>query len=998
MKKLPLIRAVILHGFSLAAATLCAQLSAGAQLPNAATSRSAPIPVDQLGAVAGKQYHGDGLSVAATPDGARLRCEFQQLEGLATGEGLWLNSTAATSKGERFRVVASAVSREGETVRPPAPLPISGSVTVAGSLARFSRPGLTEEYSVSMDGVRQDFIVAQRPDGDGKLRVELALTGARAESLAKGARLVLAGSGRKLAYSRLRVVDANGKELASRMQVMNESRLALVVNDAAAVYPVRIDPTFSDEDWGSMGGLLGADEFVSAAVADGAGNLYIGGYFTVVGDVRANYVAKWDGSEWSDLGGGVDYSVWSLAVSGTDVYVAGDFSWAGETETANGIPANRIAKWDGTNWSALGSGIGEEPGFDVWDYVAALAVIGTDVYAGGYFETAGDGVAANIAKWNGTTWSALGSGMDGDVYALAVIGTTLYAGGYFTTAGGTPAANIARWNGSAWFPLGEGMDDSVQALAVRGTTLFAGGDFNTAGGIDAYYIAQWNGSTWSALGWGVDARVSALAVSGTDLYAGGWFSTAGETTDASYVAKWDGSTWSALGDGVDDYVNALAMVGNTFYVGGDFEFVGGHYELVEGFPELVGQKLASYIAKWDGTDWSALGSGLSGFVYSLAVSGTSLYAGGDFSTADVNPANNIARWNGSAWSALGSGMDDAVFALAVSGSDLYAGGWFQKAGGTEAINIAKWNGNAWSALGAGLNSTVSALAMSDSGLYAGGGFTMSGETEMGGIARWNGNVWSAVGEGLVGSVSALAAAGMDVYAGGSFVAAGSIPVNYIARWNGSAWSGMGEGMNGFVHALAVVGSDVYAGGSYSTAGEVAANGIARWDGSTWSALGSGVDDGFVSALAVSGTDLYVGGSFTTAGGNPANSIAKWDGGAWSALGSGTGASIYALAVFGTDLYAGGDFISIGNKVSAYAAKAKISASSGPTPRFSVARSNGALIISWPSASTGFELQQNSGLNPANWTTPSETIGNNGTTRFITVNPAAGSRFFRMVKQ
>ena len=85
---------------------------------------------------------------------------------------------------------------------------------------------------------------------------------------------------------------------------------------------------------------------------------------------------------------------------------------------------------------------------------------GTNLYAGGYFTTAGGVAANNIAKWDGSAWSALGSGMNGqpDVYALAVSGTNLYAGGCFTTAGGVPANNIAKWDGSAWSALGSGMD------------------------------------------------------------------------------------------------------------------------------------------------------------------------------------------------------------------------------------------------------------------------------------------------------------------------------------------------------------------------------------------------------------------------------------------------------------------------------------------------------------------------------------------------------------
>src|SRR2546428_1671013 len=71
-----------------------------------------------------------------------------------------------------------------------------------------------------MDGLRQDFIIKQRPAGAGQLRLELVVTGAKVELLADGARLVLENSGRKIAYGRLRVTDAIGKELTARMEVM----------------------------------------------------------------------------------------------------------------------------------------------------------------------------------------------------------------------------------------------------------------------------------------------------------------------------------------------------------------------------------------------------------------------------------------------------------------------------------------------------------------------------------------------------------------------------------------------------------------------------------------------------------------------------------------------------------------------------------------------------------------------------------------------------------
>src|ERR1043166_8436467 len=446
-----------------------------------------PIPISELGAKAGAQYRGDGLSVSPTPGGARLRCVFQKLDGQATTEGLWLTSTAENSNGERFRVVAIKVRRA--TTDRPLVLARTGVVTVTDKIARCARPGLTEEYSVSVDGVRQDFVVAQRPAGDGSLCLELEVTGARAEALASGARLVLNGSGRKLAYSRLQVVDALGKELRARIEVTEDGRMAVLVEDATATYPVRIDPTFSDADWISMGFPPGVSGGVGAAVADDIGNLYIGGSFTTAGGIPANYVAKWNGSAWSALGSGMNAVVSALAVSGTNLYAGGSFT------TAGGIAANYIAKWNGSAWSALGSGMHAA--------VLALAVSGTNLYAGGSFTTAGGTAANSIAKWNGTTWSALGSGMNSVVYALAVSGTNLYAGG------GDFDYYVAKWNGSAWSDLGY-FSDPPYALAVSGTNLYAGGYFTTADGIAANYIAKWNGSSWSALGSGMNNQVGAL--------------------------------------------------------------------------------------------------------------------------------------------------------------------------------------------------------------------------------------------------------------------------------------------------------------------------------------------------------------------------------------------------------------------------------------------------------------------------------------------------------
>jgi len=279
--------------------------------------------------------------------------------------------------------------------------------------------------------------------------------------------------------------------------------------------------------------------------------------------------------------------------------------------------------------------------------------------------------------------------------------------------------------------------------------------------------------------------------------------------------------------------------------------------------------------------------GVNNHVYAIAISGSDVYVGGRFDTAGGVPANGIAKWDGSSWSALGSGVDVEVSAIAISGSDVYVGGLFFNAGGVPANNIAKWDGSSWSALGSGVSTNgiphVYAIGISGSDVYAGGEFTTAGGVPANGIAKWDGSSWSALGSGLSGTrpyVNAIAISGSDVYASGSFTTAGGLSANNVARWDGSTWSALGSGVDRYAKDIAISGSDVYVAGLFATAGGVPANNIARWDGSSWSALGSGVNAPSPSsptswAIAAGGSDVYVGGQFTTAGINPSYDFGIW---------------------------------------------------------------------------------------------------------------------------
>ncbi|HRD39131.1 MAG TPA: hypothetical protein PLC65_10900, partial [Bacteroidia bacterium] len=225
---------------------------------------------------------------------------------------------------------------------------------------------------------------------------------------------------------------------------------------------------------------------------------------------------------WSPVGLGTNGPVFAFSVYNNELYVGGAFSMAG------GIPANRIAKWDGSTWSSLGAGLDGN--------VFSLSVYNGELYAGGVFTTAGGNSAISVAKWNGSIWSAVGANsMNAPVYALIVYNGELYVGGQFYSGGSIYGGCLAKWDGSTWSNISTGMsgigpgpDVAVHSLAVYNSELYASGSFTLTSGGPANYIAKWNGVSWSALGNnGLNAPAAALNVYNSELYAGGSFSNAG---------------------------------------------------------------------------------------------------------------------------------------------------------------------------------------------------------------------------------------------------------------------------------------------------------------------------------------------------------------------------------------------------------------------------------------------------------------------------------------
>jgi hypothetical protein len=636
------------------------------------------------------------------------------------------------------------------------------------------------------------------------------------------------------------------------------------------------------------------NDYVYAAVSDGNGGWYIGGSFTQIGPYTRNRLAhilsNGEISPWNPSANG---TVRSLALSGTTVYAGGDFTSIG------GQARNRLAAihTDGSlqAWNP-----------DANSTVRAIAVSGSTVYAGGDFTsisgTARNRLAAIGTNGNLQSWDPNANDI---VYALAVGGSTVYVGGNFTCFGNCPLGTEGddKWTRNrlaaigtdgvlqSWDPNANGV---VRALAVSGSTVYAGGSFTTIGGATRNRLAAigTNGSlqTWNP---NASGAVRALAVTGSTVYAGGFFTSIGGQTRNHLAAIDSNGSLQSWNPNADNVVLALAVSGSTVYAGGQFTSIGG----------TARNRLAAI-----GTDGSlqSWNPNANSYVYALAVSGSTIYAGGGFTCFGNCPsgAEGVDKWTRNRLAAIGTNgslqdwnpnANSTVNALAVSGSTVYAGGSFTSIGGTPrnrlaAIDIGgtcltsytssclqSWNPNA--------SSTVNALAVSGPTVYAGGDFTTIGGTPRNYLAAigTDGSLVTFWEPNANNPVYALAVSGSTVYAGGVFtqigcntgcsITGGPFTRNYLAAigTDGSLQS-WDPNADDYVYALAVSGSTVYAGGDFTSIGGATRNRLAaiHTDGSLQS-WNPNANIG-VLALAVSGSTAYVGGSFTSIGGIPRNRI------------------------------------------------------------------------------------------------------------------------------
>lgn len=480
---------------------------------------------------------------------------------------------------------------------------------------------------------------------------------------------------------------------------------------------------------------------------------------------RYGGVELWNGVNWQQIGAS------TRLVSGSHVpgtveavgWAYGRFWVAGSFTHLNGTPIADSAIWTGQSWQGA--------------YIPMAMVRSFSVRPNGHLLAAGsDLYGSSLWDYDGAQWTSLGLDTGSGTVEVAsdLPNGDVVGGGSFDRLGTTHTRHLARWNGTTWSPFGSGLNARVRKVVVlpSGDQVYAG-EFTAAGGAPANRIARWDGTAFQPLGTGFDDPVEDLVVLGNgDLVAGGTFSHAGPTA-VEGIARFDGQNWVPLGSATAAGSGVLALAAT-----------GSAGVLVGGFFASMGGVSASCIARWDGNSWHSLGAGVSGFVYAVAEAPNGdVFAGGTFTTAGGAPAAGIARWNGTTWSALGLGFPNGqVETLAIQpNGTLIAGGSFAAALPGTGNYISRWNGTQWSSLGNAATGTVRSIEVLPNGdlLVAADRFVI-GNLQGPGLARWDGSQWHAVRLDMTGVDTLTVAPDGRILLGGRFETFGAVPSGYFA--------------------------------------------------------------------------------------------------------------------------------------------------------------------------------------------------------------------------
>jgi hypothetical protein len=537
----------------------------------------------------------------------------------------------------------------------------------------------------------------------------------------------------------------------------------------------------------------------------------------------------------------------------------------------------------------------------------AVAPDGT-AYLGGDFTAIGPwtGSAVVLDPTTGAL-AAPAPKFSGQVLAAAPDGNGgWYVAGSFRPGAGAPLTSLARLRGDGTVDPAfvTSFDGAVEALAAADGVVYAGGRFEHVGGAARHRLAAVDGATGAVTAWN-------------------------PTRDPAAIPGLTSSLAPGFGVGLN-LVSALAVGNGVIYAGG----------------VARGERWSSWIAAIDPegavSAWRPVMDGMG--VEALAVRGTTLYAGGSFTTVDGQPRTGLAAFDAAGALSPWSVAAPYVQALAVVDGTLYVGGWFTQVNGQPHVGAfavdpsgavstfdPRLEGDAHPTEPSGavrtwdphVDGDAHAFVRLGETLYVAGEFGAAGGARRTNLAAFDRSgallPWNPAANG---PVSALVLSGGKLLAGGGLNSVGAARRSHLAALDAAgrltAWDPDLGGTSSppSVKALALVGDRVYAGGVFDQAGGADRRNLAAFDLDGHVLATTPAVDGPVYALASLGGAVYAGGAFTTAGGVHRAGLVAFDPAAGGTVLAFDPAlvetpaatpNVYALAARGATLYVGGHF-------------------------------------------------------------------------------------------
>jgi hypothetical protein len=320
----------------------------------------------------------------------------------------------------------------------------------------------------------------------------------------------------------------------------------------------------------------------------------LGGGFSYRGPqgIRSFQIGAFDGYEWSAIGSEMTVGNQTAYATVNALYREGQslFITTGNTQT-EGVAINGVASWDGQAWQPLGQGLARGSA-TIFGPVSIFRFDG-DLVVSGTFGLAGGQPVSNIARWNGSTWRAMGA-LPADS-RLAVLNDRLYA---------IATGSMLRvWDGAVWTPMGKAISAGrvIDLKAWRGE-LYVAGSFTQIGDDPITYIAVFRNGDWQPLAVPFlpesqpPGAVGSLEPTPDGLRVHGRFGFAGEAAASPRMATWTGTQWTDI----------LASSPSDTGIVWSSTSLGPERMLIGSFRTINGQQSSNY-ARWspNGAPWVA---------------------------------------------------------------------------------------------------------------------------------------------------------------------------------------------------------------------------------------------------------------------------------------------------------------------------------------------------------------------------------------------------------